>query len=128
MANRTKRTPGKRQIILDAISQGLTIAEAAHAAGMVRNTIAEWRRDDVEFAAAFEQAYADGTDAWEAKGRQRAWDGDTSLYIFLMKSRDPHRFNRRMIGIGQDENADPVNVNATAKVLIYPRADREDEK
>jgi transcriptional regulator with XRE-family HTH domain len=102
MANRTKRTPEKRRRILDAISQGLTIAEAARAAGMVRNTIAEWRRDDAEFSAAFEAAYADGTDVWEQEGRRRAWDGDTALFIFLLKARDPQRFNRKMLAIGGD--------------------------
>src|SRR5271166_5231586 len=69
VANRTKRTPKKRQVILEAIASGQTVAEAARAAGMARNTIAEWRAADPDFARAFEDSYAAGTDCYEAEAR-----------------------------------------------------------
>ena len=57
MRGRTNRTPGKRRIVLDAIGNGLTIAEAAQAAGMSRRSVFEWKAEDREFAADFAQAY-----------------------------------------------------------------------
>ena len=102
MANRTKRTAEKRRIILDTIAQGLTVAEAARAAGVGRRLVFEWRKDDPEFARDYEEAYETGTDAWEAEGRRRAFTDDTALFIFLMKARDPQRFNRKMIAVGGD--------------------------
>jgi hypothetical protein len=71
------------------MAQGLTMAESARAAGISRNAVFEWRRDDPAFAAEFEQAYAEGTDVWEAEGRRRAFTESDTLFIFLMKARDP---------------------------------------
>jgi hypothetical protein len=109
MANRTKRTPEKRRRVLDAISQGLTIAEAARAAGMARNTVSEWRADDPVFAREFEEAYAAGTDVWEQEARRRAFDQSDVLLIFMLKARDPARFNRKTLAIGGDSD-NPLNV------------------
>src|SRR5271166_3122085 len=102
VANRTKRTPKKRQVILEAIASGQTVAEAARAAGMARNTIAEWRAADPDFARAFEDSYAAGTDCYEAEARRRAFTESDALLIFLLKSRDPQRFARKLAAVGGD--------------------------
>lgn len=109
MSNRTKRTPKKRQIILDAISRGLTIAEAAQAAGMGRRTVSEWRTDDAEFAREFENAYDAGTDCYEAEARKRAFDQSDALLIFLLKQRDPKRFNQKTLMVAGDPD-NPLTV------------------
>jgi hypothetical protein len=116
---RTIRTPGKKRIILETMAQGLTMTESARAAGISRNAVFEWRRDDPAFAAEFEQAYAEGTDVWEAEGRRRAFTESDTLFIFLMKARDPERFNRRMLAIGGDPNAPPIAVDVDERVHFY---------
>ena len=116
MANRTRRTTEKRQAVLDVISAGGTIAEAAKHAGMVRNTIAEWRKDDPAFDRDFEQAYQSGTDRHIAEARKRAFDQSDALLNFLLKSRDPKQFNQRMqIAVGGDPDAPPVGIAATRR-------------
>jgi hypothetical protein len=84
------------------IAAGLTIAEAARAAGMARNTVAEWRANDPVFAREFEQAYQAGTDVFEAEARKRALIESDALLIFLLKARDPQRFARKLVSVGGD--------------------------
>lgn len=96
------------------------MSEAAEVAGIGKTLLWQWRQDDPEFARDYEEAFHIGTDVYELEAKRRAFDGNSDiLLIFLMKARDPHRFNRRMIGIGADENAPPVQANAT--VMIYPK-------
>ena len=78
---RTIRTPGKRRIVLDAVSNGLTIAEAARLAGIARSSVFDWKATDPVFAREFEEAYAAGTDVFEAEARKRAFTGPTTLLI-----------------------------------------------
>ena len=68
--------------MLEVIADGLTMSEAAAAAGIGRTALWQWRQEDAAFNTAFEEAFATGTDAREAKGRERAWDGDTALIFF----------------------------------------------
>jgi hypothetical protein len=110
---RSIRTPKRRAAILDAMAHGLTMGEAAAIAGVNRCSIWEWRRDDPEFHADFEAAYEAGTDRFERVARERAFTESDALLIFLLKSRDPQRFNRRMLAIGGDESAPPIGVDHT---------------
>ena len=122
-ALRTVRTPRKRALVLDAIAKGLTAAEAAHAAGMGRRALFQWKSDDAEFAADYAAAYEAGTDCFEAEARKRAFRESDTMLIFLLKSRDPHRFNRKMLGFGGDENSPPIS--GEMKAWIYPRKEIE---
>lgn len=120
---RTIRTAKKRSIVLDAIADGLTVAEAAARAGISRRAVFDWRSADAEFARDYETAFEAGTDTYEAEARRRAFNGSDALLIFALKCRDPHRFNRRMIAIGGDPDAPPVTTVAVSGAWIYPRED-----
>jgi hypothetical protein len=130
MANRSKRTPRKRQIVLDAIAAGLTIEEAAHNAGIGRMTLYEWRAEDDSFRQDFEAAYRAGTDVFEAEARRRAFAESDVLLIFLLKCRDPARFNQKQIvAVGGDENAPPIGIAAQTQppgVQIYLPANQRE--
>lgn len=70
----------------------------------------DWKREEPEFFAAWEEAYQAGTEALEDEARRRAVDGwdeprfyegeqcgvvrkySDTLLMFLLKSRDPARF------------------------------------
>jgi hypothetical protein len=108
---RTVRTPRKRALVLEAISHGLTMAEAAHHAGMSRRSIFEWRHADPSFAADVEAAYDEGTDRLEAVARRRAADGSDALLIFLLRQRCPERFGKRLIEhVVSGDPANPIPV------------------
>jgi hypothetical protein len=122
---RTIRTAKRRDIVLDAIAEGLTVGEAARRAGISRRAVFEWKAADPEFARDYEVAFEAGTDSYEAEARRRGFNGSDALLIFMLKCRDPQRFNRRMIAIGGDPDAPPVAV--TSGAWIYPRAEMQRE-
>jgi transposase len=64
-----------RDAFLDTLRAGLTITEAAKAAGVLRRTVYRWRDADEDFATEWDEAYDEGTDAFEAEARRRAVDG-----------------------------------------------------
>jgi hypothetical protein len=123
---RTIRTAKRREIVLDAISRGLTVAEAAAQAGISRRAVFDWKEADAEFARDYEQAYAAGTDCYEAEARRRAFDESDALLIFLLKARDPQKFARRLVAIGGDADAPPVLTAETAMIYPRPELQRED--
>jgi hypothetical protein len=122
---RSNRSPEKRAILLEAIAAGLTITEAAARAGMSWRSIYDWRDADPQFAADYKLAYTAGTDVYEQEARRRAFEeGSDLLLMFLMKQRDPDRFNQRMVEVKVtgDPNA-PIGVAAVAGAMIYPMAE-----
>jgi superfamily I DNA/RNA helicase len=120
---RTIRTPRKRQAVLDAIAAGETVSEAAQRAGISRRSVFDWRNADPEFARDFEAAYAAGTDTLEAEARRRGFAGSDVLLIFLLKQRDPKRFNQKMLTVVSDPSnpiaVDHAHHDAPSVVRIY---------
>lgn len=115
MRGRTVRTAIKRQAILKVISAGGTVAEAAAHAGVGRSSIFDWKAEDPAFARDFDAAYEAGTDRYEAEARRRAFTESDALLIFLLKARDPKRFNQKTLAIGGDPN-NPVGVHHSGEV------------
>jgi len=65
-----------RKILLERISEGHTLKDAVAAAGVShRRRVLELRDADAEFAAAYEEAWANGNDALIEEARRRAMDG-----------------------------------------------------
>jgi hypothetical protein len=52
----------------------------------------------------------------EAEARRRAFTESDSLLIFLLKSRDPARFARKLVAVGGDASMPPVGVNHSGAV------------
>lgn len=90
--------------------EGMTIRDAADRVGVSCTTLYKTRGEDVEFAAAWDVAYDQGTTVLEAEAQRRAVQGVTEpvfnkgvivghvqkysdlLLIFLLKARAPQRF------------------------------------
>jgi hypothetical protein len=107
-------TDEQRQTFLDALRDGSTAKAAAQEASRERRRFYELRETDEAFAAEWKVAWEEGTDVLEQEARRRAVDGviysesydkdgnlvgrvtrySDTLLIFLLKSRDPARFNR----------------------------------
>lgn len=54
-----------------------------------------WKAYDKDFAEAYEVAYAMGTDNLEDKGVDLAYAGNSSMLQFLLRMRNPQRYNPR---------------------------------
>ena len=56
---------------------------------------------------------------WEQEGRRRAFTESYALFIFLMKARDPARFNRKMIAVGGDASIGPIGIAVDERVHFF---------
>lgn len=81
MAPRTKRTPVREKRFLAALSRGLSVTAAATAAGLSARAAYYWRGEDAGFAARWDDALEEGTDALEDEALRRAVEGfDQPVY------------------------------------------------
>lgn len=77
---------------LDALRVHGIVARAAMEAGIHRDTAYFERSQDPEFAKEWEEALDRGVDMLEDVAMQRAFEGDTTMLIFLLKHRRPERY------------------------------------
>ena len=107
MRGRSHRTLKRRAVFLAALAETASVTRACEAAKFPRQCAYDWRRDDADFAAAWDEAVERGTDALEDEAVRRAKDGvakpvyyhgnrvDTvrdpsdPLLMFLLKARRP---------------------------------------
>lgn len=82
----------KRKRFLTMVSDGYSIARAAEGAKIARQTAYNWRREDADFARAWDEAWQQGCDVLEEVAQDRAVDKSDLLLIFLMKGRRPDRY------------------------------------
>lgn len=98
------------EAFLDVLASGLTVIDAAEAAGIPLRHIYKRREADPAFKAQWAEAYMIGNNALEKAARRRGVDGwnepvfhqgevcgtvrkySDSLLMFLMKARDPYKY------------------------------------
>ncbi len=120
----SRRSPGKvaritnrhRQAFLEALAETASVSRAAEASGIVRTRWYACRRRDSAFAAAWDEALDQGSDALEDEAVRRALEGvekpvfrgnevvgylreySDRLLILMLKARRPERFKERGSG------------------------------
>jgi hypothetical protein len=110
---RTIRTPEKRAAFLQRLAEGESITAAATAIDVGRQTVYEWRADDVDFRQDWDAAIEAGTDRLEDEARRRAIDGSDLLLIFLLRARRPETYNRKQqVALSGDPGSAPISVVA----------------
>lgn len=97
---RDRRDTKKKRFIETLAAQG-TVSHAAQAAGVSRNTAYRWRRDDLEFAEAWDEAHDKAVDEVESVLYQKALNGDTIAMIFYLKAHRPIYRDRLNIDLKQ---------------------------
>jgi hypothetical protein len=95
MAMPTIRSDEAREKFLAALRTGLSIANAAQAAGFGRGAAYVWRKEDPLFAADWDEAIEFGTDLLEDEARRRAMAGSDALIMFMLKARRPQQYKDR---------------------------------
>lgn len=76
-----KNTPQHRKAFLEALAAGKVPAVACKEADLGYTTVHQWRRDDEEFARAWDDAAEHGIDLLEQEARRRAYEGvDRPVY------------------------------------------------
>ena len=131
---RTTWTPKKEQRFLDLLSDGHTVKHAVETAGLSRSQAYDLRREQPEFAAAWDAAIIEGAEALEQEAFRRAVEGtdkpivhlgvvtDTvkeysdTLLIFLLKGRLPDKYKDRV-------QADTTHSGDVRILVEYANAD-----
>ena len=80
---------------LAALAKGRAPTVAARMAGLARSTVYKWRREDVEFAAAWADCVEQGLDLLEDRAYQRAMKNSDQLLMFQLRARRPEVYGRR---------------------------------
>lgn len=93
-------------------------------------TFMAWKAYDKDFAEAYEVAYSMGTDNLEDKGVEMAYGGNASMLQFLLRMRNPQRYNPRQevtgAGGGAIEHVHTIKlIAAKAKPLEIEHDDGE---
>lgn len=99
-----------QNMFLEALAEGVTVADAAIAANVSRTQVYRWRKADKDFAVDWELAYEMGADALAGEAQRRGVKGvdepvfyqgkpcggvrkySDTLLMFMLKARDPMRF------------------------------------
>lgn len=107
MANTSKRTNKRDQIILESLLSSPHIGHACEKAGIDRTTLRRWRNEDTAFDAAVTVARDQGAEVLEDELVTRAMDGDTTALIFALKAyrRDKYGDKQQLEHSGPDGKA-----------------------
>ncbi len=113
MANRIKFTDSARTQFLEVLARTCNVTHAARTAGISRSRVYDIRKEDAEFAAAWDNAIEEGADALELEARRRALEGvkepvfykgevcghvlrySDTLLMFLLKAHRPEKYRER---------------------------------
>jgi hypothetical protein len=95
MANRTIRTAPTRARFLETLGTSGNVSDTCRTLDLHRASIYDWRRDDAEFAAAWDEAVALGAEGLEDEARNRAINGSDILLIFMLKALKPEKYRER---------------------------------
>lgn len=115
MANLSKFTPEKREVILESLASHPSLGRAARKARISRRTLWMWRRDDPSFAAECEEARSLGMEVLEDALITRGEKADTTAAIFMLKGWKPERY--------QEKKAVDVNLTGSLTIVIGERPD-----
>jgi hypothetical protein len=116
---RTIRTPKKHHAFIHALAGGSSVRAACEAAGISKTAAFGWRRDDPDFAAAWDEAIEAGTETLEDEAVRRALAGSDTMLIFLLKARRPTVY-RETLRLGGMADTAPIAIKAavTGRVMI----------
>lgn len=102
---------------LDALRLHGIVTQAALDAGIHRDTAYFERSQDPEFAKEWEAALDRGVDMLEDVATKRAYEGDTTMLIFLLKHRRPEKYR---------EVARSIQINVTPEQVEQMNDDELD--
>jgi len=118
---RTKRTDRARETFLEAMRETCNVSHSARVAGLGRRTVYEWRDDDADFKAAWEDAEEEAADRLEKVARDRAIDGSDRMLEILLKAHRPEKFVERLRSELSGPGGSPLQVTTIERRIIDPR-------
>ena len=98
IGHRPETTAAYKKRFLEKLAQGNAPRIAAKLANISRPTIYNWKRDDQEFSAAWEDAVETGLDKVETALFKRAIKNSDTAAIAYLKAYRPERYARKDVG------------------------------
>ncbi len=92
---RAHRTPERENLFLKALKSGSSVAYAAQAAGVGRQTVYDWRHQDETFEALWDDAIEVGSDRLEDVALKRAVERSDRLLLAVLRARRPKVWGER---------------------------------
>lgn len=116
---RTVRTDRAREAFLKTLRETCNVSASCRAAMIGRTAAYDWRRDDADFAAAWEEAEEEAVDKLEEVARERAIDGSDRMMEILLKAHRPEKYVERLRSELTGPNGGPIQTaNMTSAALI----------
>ena len=94
IGNRPETTERYKKRFIETLEKGYSPRYAAKLANVSRPTIYNWKRDDPEFAAAWDDAILTGVDLVESRLVQRAIKNSDSNAQFYLRAHKPEIYGR----------------------------------
>ena len=106
--SKTSFTRKKGEVVLEALRNRLGAAAAAKSVGVSRQTLYNWRDENPDFNSAWDDIQESITDEIERSAISRAIEGDTTLSIFMLKTRRRDVYQERIEHTG--EGGSPLTI------------------
>jgi hypothetical protein len=128
MGRATVRSDDARETFLTTLAEQCNVTASCKAAGIGRSTAYDWREDDPGFAAAWDRAVEEATDALEAEARRRAIEGierpityqgavtghyreySDRMLELLLRAHRPEKFSERVRNEHTGANGGPIQL------------------
>lgn len=138
MRGRTVRTLNTREAFIAALTESGNVTKSCQMVGIGRMTAYDWRREDPDFAAAWDAALEVGIDGLEDEANRRGHDGwdepvffqgqevgvvrkySDALLLALLKANRPEKYRERRETVNTHLGADgkPTDNRAVVNVTI----------
>ena len=116
-ATRPPRLSPQQIVALEAIVGGSTIVDAARAAGVARETVHRWLRDDYEFRTAHNAALADLRTAAMSR-MERATTAAAEVVLNAVLAGDVNVALKVLHGLGWLSGADPLPIGSSSAAAL----------
>ncbi len=104
----TIRTDRARETFLKALAKSCNVSASCRAADISRTAAYAWRRDDPEFAAAWDDAEGEAIDELEGVAYARAIAGESDRMLEILLKGHRSRYRDKVKHVGGDEGDSPI--------------------
>jgi hypothetical protein len=97
MVRKTTHVAARKRTIIERLTAGDAVAQAARAACISRAEAYRWKHEDSKFSAAWDDAVEEGIDMLETIAYRRAIDGNDGLLTLYLKCRRSEKWNPQVV-------------------------------
>lgn len=120
----TIRTDRARETFLATLRDTCNVSASCRAAMIGRSAAYDWRRDDPDFRAAWDEAEEEAVDKLEEVARKRAIDSSDRMMEILLKAHRPEKYVERVRSELSGPNGGPIQHEDRTTASLIEEAKR----